>query len=352
MASSNTSRSVKWAQLDVEELFTVDTLQTHFKALSDNGAFFRKDRTPPESFKFPDFGAHELQPSAISNICSSLLANVNRSLVSLSDTPSVLVTEAMCSVWYHVLHSVTADLLGSANVKRILTSMKEDMKIESEESLDEVKKDTPDVKQSANDVLVETGVKTGLTVVFSLLKQAWSQLAWQKQIEQTLAASGTIVPFSEIAPQINLPNEVLKSVLSILDTIPPLALSNQRTLSKLSISCLEQSAQFLEWILQPDSLVDAEGKRLACEITFLLVLQQGSLVALLEWTEKILSCLKVYVGVKENVPRPSLSQELCEKSIEEIRKRTVSFLILISLGSLTRYMLPLFYSRVYVHYYM
>ncbi len=96
-----------------------------FKALSDNGAFFRKDRTPPELFKFPDFGAHELQPSAISNICSSLLANVNHSLVSLSDTPSVLVTEAMCSVWYHVLHSVTADLLESANVKRILTSMKE-----------------------------------------------------------------------------------------------------------------------------------------------------------------------------------------------------------------------------------
>lgn len=322
------SRSVKWAQLDVEELFSVDSLQTHFKALSDNGAFFRKDRTPPESFKFPDFGAHELQPSAVSNICSSLLADVNRSLVSISDTPSVLMTEAMCSVWYHVLHSVTSDLLGSSNVKRILTSMREEMKIESEESLlDETKKDTPDAKQTANDVLVEAGVRTGLTVVFSLLKQAWSQLAWQKQIEQALSASGSVAPFGGIAPQINLPNEVLKSVLGILDTIPPLALSNQKALSKLSISCLEQSAQFLEWILQSDSLVDAHGKRLACEITFILVLQQGSLIALLEWIDRTLVCLKSYVGMKEDVPRPSLSRELCEKSIEELRKRTVSFFV-------------------------
>lgn len=330
MASSGASRnqSVKWAQLDVEELFSVDTLQSHFKALSDNGAFFCKDRTPPESFKFPDFGAHELQPSAISTICSSLLSDVNRSLVSLTDTPAVLMTEAMSSVWYHVLHSVTADLFSSANTKRVLTSMKAEMKIESEESLDETKKESSNViKQTANEVLVETGVRTGLTVVFSLLKQAWSQLAWQKQIEQAISASGSVVPFSGITPQINLPNEVLKSILGILDTISPLALSNQKTLSKLSLSCLEQSAQFLEWILKPDSLVDADGKRLSCEISFTLVLQQGNLVALLEWIDKILVCLKSYVGVKEDVPRPSLSRKLCEKAIEEIRKRTVRFLV-------------------------
>ncbi len=326
MASSSTSRgqSVKWAQLDMEEVFSADSLQTHFKAIGEK-RFFRKDRTLPESFKFPDFGAHELQPSAISSICASLMDNVSRTIISLNDIPSVLVAEAMCSVWHQVLHCAGTDLLSSTNVKRVLTSMKEEMKIESDDSLEEIKKEGSDEKKTANDVLIETGIRTGLTVVFSLLKQAWSQIAWQKQIEQAISASGSIVPFGgQMTTHISLPNEVLKSVLDILNTIPPLALSNQKSLSKLSISCLEQSTQFLEWILKPDSLVDANGKRLASEITLSLVLQQGSLVALMEWIGKTLVCLEGYVVVGEDVPRPCLSLEFSESTIEEIRKRTVS----------------------------
>ncbi|XP_064390094.1 probable E3 ubiquitin-protein ligase HERC1 isoform X2 [Halichondria panicea] len=324
MASSSTSRgqSVKWAQLDMEEVFSADSLQTHFKAIGEK-RFFRKDRTLPESFKFPDFGAHELQPSAISSICASLMDNVSRTIISLNDIPSVLVAEAMCSVWHQVLHCAGTDLLSSTNVKRVLTSMKEEMKIESDDSLEEIKKEGSDEKKTANDVLIETGIRTGLTVVFSLLKQAWSQIAWQKQIEQAISASGSIVPFGgQMTTHISLPNEVLKSVLDILNTIPPLALSNQKSLSKLSISCLEQSTQFLEWILKPDSLVDANGKRLASEITLSLVLQQGSLVALMEWIGKTLVCLEGYVMVGEDVPRPCLSLEFSESTIEEIRKRT------------------------------
>ncbi len=328
MASSSTSRgqSVKWAQLDMEDVFSADSLQKHFKAIGEKG-FFRKDRSPPKSFKFPDFGAHELQPSAISSICASLMDNVSRSIISLADIPSVLVAEAMCSVWYQVLHSAGTDLLSSTNVKRVLTSMKEEMKIESEDSSEETKTDCSDEKKTANDVLIEAGIRTGLSVVFSLLKQAWSQIAWQKQIEQAISASGSLVSFGEqmgMTAQISLPNEVLKSVLDILNTIPPLALSNQKSLSKLSISCLEQSTQFLEWILKPDSLVDANGKRLASEITLSLVLQQGSLVALMEWIGKTLVCLEGYIVMGEDVPRPSLSLEFSESTIEEIRKRTVS----------------------------
>lgn len=323
MASSSGNRSqAKWAQLDVEELFSIESLQKHFKSLGDDcGYFFKRDRTPPESFKFPDFGAHELQSGAISNICVSLMENVSRSVISLTDMPSLLVSEAMGSVWCQVLGAVGNELLSSANMKRMRAQMEEEKKIESEEPPEEVKIVNLDEKQSPNNVLIETGVKSTLRIVFALLKQAWAQLAWQRQIEQAVTASGSLALFGGI--QTNLPNEVLKSILDILDSIPPLALSNQKSLSKLSVSCLEESSHFLEWILQPDSQVDVNGKRLACEITLNLVLQHGSLVALLDWISKALMCLEGYATVSDEVPHPTLSLEFCQKTVDEIRKRTV-----------------------------
>ena len=324
-----------WSQLDIEEIFSVETLQKHFKSFGENnGPFFRRDRTPPQSYKFPDFGAHQLQPSAISNICSELRKCIGRSVLPVCDVPSVLVSEAMGLVWNQVQSAVSSSLVTDSNIKRVLASMKEEMKMESEEDLSQDKASSgSSEKQTGNEVLIEAGVRAGLTVVFSLLKQAWSQLAWQRQIEQAVSAAGFAVPFGGqigVAPQISLPNEVLKSVIGILNSIPPLALSNQKSLSKLSLSCLKQSTDFLEWILRPDSLVDAEGKRLAGEVTLTLVLQQGSLVGLTEWVIKVLLLLEEYAGVGEDVARPSLSMEFCQNTIDEIRKRTVSSVLLSS----------------------
>jgi len=70
-------------------------------------------------------------------------------------------------------------------------------------------------------------VKASLLVVFSLLKQTWAQLAWQKQVKEQMKVSGAVVPFAGV----NLPNEVLRSVLNVMMGIP-------------LTSCLQQASEF------------------------------------------------------------------------------------------------------------
>ena len=65
-------------------------------------------------------------------------------------------------------------------------------------------------------VLVEVGVKASLSVVFSLLKQTWAQIAWQKQVEEQMEVSGAVVPIAGV----HLPNKVLRSVLDVMEGIP------------------------------------------------------------------------------------------------------------------------------------
>ena len=335
------SQNSKWLHCDLSEIFSLELLQKYFKEIAENDAVvFIEDKTPPPAYNFPDFGAHKLQTGALEHICSDLRNYLCRAVTPVSDIPSVIVTESMGVVWQRVLQGVLAELVSQANIRRVVASMEKEVEAESE-TLDAETKVEASVdnlpsleKQSGNDVLIEAGVRTGLTVVFTLLKQAWSQLAWQRQIEQSLSLlpmsgnSSSLLPFGGqigLAPQISLPNEVLKSILDILKNIPPLALSNQKSLSRLGMSCLKQSTEFLDWILKPDSMVDSEGKRLALEIGLSLVLQQGSLLALVEWVKKMLVCLKAYGEVSEEIARPCLSVEFCQSVVEEIRKRTVRY---------------------------
>ena len=334
------SQNSKWLHCDLSDIFSLELLHKHFKEIAENDAVvFINDKTPPPAYNFPDFGAHKLQVGALEHICSDLRSYLCRAVTPVSDIPSVIVTESMGVVWQRVLQCVLAELVSEVNIKRVVVSMEKELEAESG-ALDTETKDGTSVenspsleKQSGNDVLIEAGVRTGLTVVFTLLKQAWSQLAWQRQIEQSLSllpmssSSSSLLPFGgqiTLAPQISLPNEILKSILDILKSIPPLALSNEKSLSKLGISCLKQSSEFLDWILTPDSMVDSEGKRLALEIGLSLVLQQGSLLALIEWKSKMLLCLMAYREVSEEIARPCLSVEFCRSILDEIRKRTVS----------------------------
>lgn len=273
---------------------------------------------------FPDFGANGLQRSALTHLCSELRGCVHQTVSAVNHVPSVLVADGMCSVWEKLVDACIKDFYSERNIRQALADLKKDDNVEAStqaRTLELVPYQAPESKTTGNTILIEMGVKTGLSVVFALLKQAWAQVAWQRQLEQALQQSGALSLGP--APIVNLPNEVLKSVLAVLALVPPLSLSNPKTVSSLGQQCLVQCGDFLQWVISPPSLVDLEGKRLALQITLALCMQQGSLIHLLEWVEDVLVMLVSYKDAVSSVARPSLDLATCKSVLSEIRVRTV-----------------------------
>ena len=330
------TQNPQWVRCDLSAIFDIEGLQSLSDSVFDHReAAFTVDKTAPAAYDFPDFGANCLQAAALKHLCEELSEYLERAVAPVSDVPAYILMERRAVVWERAIRACQMQVYSEANLRRVVAAVKKEDEVKDEGRKGETPSAvvTPAEKFSGNDVLVELGVKTGLSVVFSLLKQAWAQLAWQKQIDQQLQATGLSLPVSASPyPVINLPNEVLRSVLGVLKGIPPLSLANLKALSKLSTTCLEQSTEFLDWTIQPDSWVDEEGKRLASEVILSLVLQRGSLNSVLEWAGKVLICLASYEGRPEEVVRPALSLEFCQNTLEELRQRTVSssFLIFIS----------------------
>lgn len=314
--------SGKWATYDVTKLFSPASLHE----ATESEEWEPVERLSTVS-SFPDFGAHLLQKAALANVSADLRKHIHLALSGVSSVPSVFVARRMSLVWNKVVESCLSDLYSTGNVERVLKAMQKEGEVLEASSLARTSNSSQtsrasEEKQTGNVFLMEVGIRTGMSLVFSLLKQAWAQHTWQKQLEEALSRSSslTISP----APAINLPNEVLKSVLDVLLTIPPLSLSNSKTLSQFSETCLNQSNEFLQWVLSPGSLVDVKGKRLALQISLTLHLQRGSLVHLLEWVESILLMLASYQEAGVVVTPPSLEMEYCQSVMSEIRTRTVS----------------------------
>lgn len=113
--------------------------------------------------------------------------------------------------------------------------------------------------------LLEIGVKTGLSLLFSLLKQNWQ-------------VSGILkVP--------SLCNSVLETSLELLQKLPPLCLSNDIQLTDLGITSLEQVSDFLRDSVLNSPMADAQGKLLSSKLLLQLAIQRGSLRYLLYWIE-------------------------------------------------------------------
>ncbi|CAG9773088.1 unnamed protein product [Ceutorhynchus assimilis] len=113
--------------------------------------------------------------------------------------------------------------------------------------------------------LLEIGVKTGLSLLFSLLHQSW-------QVSGILG-----IP--------SLCNTVLETTIDLIRNLPPLCLSNDVQLTALGIASLEQVCDFLKNAVLHESSADERGKLLASEILLGLALQRGSLRYLLEWID-------------------------------------------------------------------
>lgn len=162
---------------------------------------------------------------------------------------------------------------------------------------------------SDSHTLIEIGVQTGLTLMFAVLKQNW----------QTSSILG--VPC--------LCNSVLKTVVDMVEKLPPLSLSNDAKLTNLGVTSLDQVSEFLKEVLNISG-ADDESKLLSSELLLLLAVQRGSLRYLLGWIEMALkacsankdqilkSCIFNKVLSQLQANNSSSSNSLCRDSSDDI----------------------------------
>ncbi|XP_013861909.1 probable E3 ubiquitin-protein ligase HERC1 isoform X4 [Austrofundulus limnaeus] len=126
--------------------------------------------------------------------------------------------------------------------------------------------------KSGTDVLIEMGVRTGLSLLFSLLQQNWRYAA-------------------SVHPESVLCNDVLATASSVLASLPPLSLANESKIPSVGLDCLAQVADFLKKtsVSSGSGGADPTGRRLALELLLGLVMQRGALKFLLEWVEVALA---------------------------------------------------------------
>lgn len=154
------------------------------------------------------------------------------------------------------------------------------------------------------DVLIEMGIKTGLSLLFSLLRQSWQ------------SGQGIIC------------NDVLATASAVLSSLPSLSLSQDSKIPELGIETLRQVSEFLTSTASAHSTADTNGRRLACELLLRIGVHRGSLKCLLEWIEMAIAmdCGKPEDKAK-NAPIVGISVDCLEDVCRQMKKIMVWILI-------------------------
>ncbi|KAG8440199.1 hypothetical protein GDO86_006116 [Hymenochirus boettgeri] len=134
--------------------------------------------------------------------------------------------------------------------------------------------------RSSTDALIEMGVRTGLSLLFALLRQSWM-----------MPAAG---------PGLNLCNDVIRTAIDVVNSLPPLSLANESKIPPMGLDCLSQVTTFLKGVTVPNSGADTLGRRLASELLLGLAAQRGSLRYLLEWIEMALAASALVEETEKN----------------------------------------------------
>lgn len=154
--------------------------------------------------------------------------------------------------------------------------------------------------KDASAVLIEMGVKTGMSLLFSLFRQSWQLNRGQ------------------------LCKDVLLTAVDVLSAVPPLALAQESQIPEMGQDCLNQITAFLKGVVSSSSAADNAGRQLACELLLRINTLRGSLKYLLDWIEMALSFPCSSNEQKgPGVPNGISSACLCDVLIQ-IRKSAVS----------------------------
>ena len=171
-----------------------------------------------------------------------------------SDSPFSVILGKRLVILQRIFYAVSSKYHDREGVRQ--QHMSDEATVSSNEN-----KAAVSVPHSGSDALMEMGVKTGLSFIFSLLRQSWTNEG------------------------VNLCNDVLQTALSVVCSLPPLSLANETRLPALGLNALDQVSGFLKSMSMPHSGADTHGKQLASELVLALAAQRGSLRYLLEWIQ-------------------------------------------------------------------
>lgn len=155
-------------------------------------------------------------------------------------------------------------------------------------STEDQKQTVPSPGSSGSDALIEVAVKTGLSLVFSILRQNWG------------------LP-REVAGE-RLCNDVLATALDVICSLPPLSLANDSKLPSVALTSLSQVTTFLKSVAMQQAGADVDGCRLSSELVLALAAQRGSLRYLLEWIEMALCASGANIRFKDTKDLPSTNR--------------------------------------------
>uniref|UniRef100_A0AAR2M095 HECT-type E3 ubiquitin transferase n=1 Tax=Pygocentrus nattereri TaxID=42514 RepID=A0AAR2M095_PYGNA len=154
--------------------------------------------------------------------------------------------------------------------------------------------------KSGTDVLIEMGVRTGLSLLFALLRQSWH--------------------LEDDPPDVALCNEVLGTASSVLAALPPLSLANENKIPAVGLDCLAQVSDFLKKTAVSGSWADRAGRRLALELLLGLAVQRGSLRFLLEWVEVALAASASSSSSSSSSEPSGVGYELIGQILQQMRQ--------------------------------
>ncbi|XP_059169765.1 probable E3 ubiquitin-protein ligase HERC1 isoform X3 [Physella acuta] len=253
-----------WVEEDCESLTLKDDLEGLYQRLATNKeivcippqAIFLKGPTLPDfSFSSESYSIDEQE-----HLLDSLLSNqLFLAEVVSSNTPfaqvlmkRVLVLQRMyyaVSQKYHaILESSTIPIVAALENKKT-------------QGPEHAEASTP----LGSDALIKIGVKTGLSMLFSLFRQNWA-----------LATS---------TGQVSSCNDVLITALDVVSSLPPLSLANENKLTSLGTESLNSVTKFLRLAATPQSGADLQGQQLASQLMLAIAMQRGLLHHLLDWVD-------------------------------------------------------------------
>ncbi|XP_071845609.1 probable E3 ubiquitin-protein ligase HERC1 isoform X3 [Apostichopus japonicus] len=210
---------------------------------------------------------------------SLLSSQLNLARMVFSDSPFSSTLQKRLTVLKRLFYAISNKFHDKEKVKQ-------QQKLQQAQSQNVEEKTSLQKLNFGTDALIEMGVRTGLSLLFALLRQHWSQ--------------------PPTPGNVHLCNDVLQTALTVLSSLPPLSLANENKIPPLGNECLKQVTEFLKCATIPSFGADLIGKRLASELVLSLAVQRGSLQQLLDWIEMALSsCSAVPFDAEDGFGDPS-----------------------------------------------
>ncbi|KAI6658560.1 hypothetical protein LOD99_15360 [Oopsacas minuta] len=300
----------KWLHFPYLDIFSREGLNQAFHQLIETEEVESKMKDPspissPLPFRnlfkhLPDFETKYIQEQELSTFLKFFQDNIEtQSLRLFSDSPAVIALHQRLIVIARlhgaIVHSQNMYVLREQQHKGVRQSS---TCVDMAHQIDIDKH-----SHSTTDMLIETGVRTGLQLFFSLLRQ---QLNQQQQLPQS---------------DTSLCAEVLTCLRDTLRQFPSSFLAPHHRLPPLGQKCLNDLETFLRQIVFHSSAIDSYSRALAAETHLTLTIEKSSLPQLLEYFSHVLD-MKCVDLVAETTPY--VSREHLQHLINEMYESKVN----------------------------